>query len=84
MCLRIEVSNKLKCFGNLHLRDYRRDIIDSEKPRGDEPIKYVCMYIRRTFNSTQGSSRPHTMHISWKNKSIPRMWTDFGKTRSTV
>ena len=45
MCLRIEVSNKLKCFGNLHLRDYRRDI-------------------RRTFNSTQGSSRPHTMHIS--------------------
>ena len=35
--------------------------------------------IRRTLNSTPGSSRPHTMHISWYNTGIPRMWTDFGK-----
>ena len=26
------------------------------------------------------SSWPHAVHISWKNKSIPRMWTDFAKT----
>ena len=24
--------------------------------------------------------QPRTMHISWKNKGIPRMWTDFAKT----
>ena len=35
--------------------------------------------IRRTLNSTPGSSRSHTMHISWYNMGIPRMWTDFGK-----
>ena len=26
------------------------------------------------------NSQPHTMHISWYEKGIPRMWTDFGKT----
>ena len=26
------------------------------------------------------NSRPNTVHIGWKNKSIPRMWTDFAKT----
>ena len=26
------------------------------------------------------ASRPYTMHISRYNKSIPRMWTDLGKT----
>ena len=25
------------------------------------------------------NSRPHTVHISWNNKSIPRMWPDFPK-----
>ena len=25
--------------------------LDSEKPRGDEPIKYVCMYVAYTFQS---------------------------------
>ena len=34
----------------------------------------------RTLHSTPGPSRPHTIHISWYNKGIPRMWTDFGKT----
>ena len=26
--------------------------IDSEKPRGDEPIKYVCMYVTPDFDTT--------------------------------
>ena len=32
-----------------------------------------------TINSTPGPSCPHIMHISGKNKSIPKKWTDFGK-----
>ena len=36
--------------------------------------------IRRTLNSTPGSSRPYTMHISRHNTGIPRMWTVLGKT----
>ena len=40
--------------------------------------------IRRTLNSTPGPSRPNTMHISWHNTSIPRIWTDSGKSRYTA
>ena len=40
--------------------------------------------IRRTLNSTPGPSRPNTMHISRHNTSIPRIWTDSGKSRYTV
>ena len=36
--------------------------------------------LAQTLHSTPEHLRPHTMHISWYNKGIPGMWTDFGKT----
>ena len=36
--------------------------------------------LEQTLLSTPEHLRPHTMHISWYNKGIPRTWTDFGKT----
>ena len=33
------------------------------------------------FMTLPGPLQPHTMHISCKNKSIPGMQTDFGKTQ---
>ena len=40
-----------------------------------------CCDIRQTLNSTPVPSRPHTMSIGRYNTSIPRMWTNLGKTR---
>ena len=57
-------------------------------------LNYVCLRIeynndcyrdiRRTLNSTPGPSRPRTMHISWYKTSIPKMWTDLGKTKEKL
>ena len=57
-------------------------------------LNYVCLWIeynndcyrdiRRTLNSTPGPSRPRTMHISWYKTSIPKMWTDLGKTKEKL
>ena len=56
------LCNKGICFGRRftvqfctqirHLRNEKATgaEIDSEKPRGDEPIKYVCMYVNAPYN----------------------------------
>ena len=57
-------------------------------------LNYVCLRIeynndcyrdiRRTLNSTPGPSQPRTRHISWYKTSIPKMWTDLGKTKEKL
>ena len=41
---------------------------------------HASMDLALNTRAFMANYQPRTMHISWKNKGIPRMWTDFAKT----
>ena len=41
---------------------------------------HISMDLALNTRVFMANYQPRTMHISWKNKGIPRMWTDFVKT----
>ena len=48
--------------------------------RADLYTIHISMDLALNTRVFMANYQPRTMHISWKNKGIPRMWTDFVKT----
>ena len=55
---------------NINAFSLKMHTFDSEKPRGDEPIKYVCMYVCMYFDAFRTSIHTNKLSVFIENASI--------------